>query len=576
MRSLVLAALSAVVAAVSCSAREVVISRGERDVCAAFRKGIDELRREGGGTLRFEKGEYHLDVSGAVPVSLHVSNHDQVPVHPVFLPLTNLVDVTVDGGGSRFVFHGRGMAALVMDTRNVTLRNFSVDWKRPWYSELRILGFENGKTLVWADPAQYPYELRDGHLFEVGEDWTARAGGGTAFRSDTGEILEQSSDTPFDGAAEARGEGRYLLAKDFSRIGRGGLRAGDVFLQRVRGYPWRPHPGVVVYRATDTTVEDVVIHAAFGMGFLVQRSENFTLRGTRTAADRTCGVFPAPGRAGAHVCDATHFSNVKGRVTVENCWFANMLDDAINVHSTSLSITNVLSATRIRCRAMHDQAWGFGFFRPGETLRFIRGRTLENDRCVRVTEVRDVSDREVELTLAEPVPDGIGAGDAVENADYQCAVVFRDNTVTCNRARGALFTSPRPIRVEGNTFDRVSGSAILLAGDAQFWYESGACEDIVIRNNVFRDNLTSRFQFTEGVISVYPEVRDLAAQRRAYHRNITIEDNLFETFDVPLLYAHSAENVVWRRNRVVPDTRYQGWGKPRFRTGGCRNVTIEQ
>lgn len=553
----------------------VKIVRGERNVSSAVLGGIDHLRAQGGGTLCFEKGEYHFYVSNAVPVSLHVSNHDQVPVHPVFLPLTNLTDVAVDGGGSRFVFHGRGMAALVMDSERVVLRNFSIDWQRPWYTELKILGYENGKTLVWADPQRFPVELRNGRLYEVGEDWSALLGYGTAFCTATGEILEGSSDVSFGGSATAVGDNRYLIGKDLSRVGRGGLQAGDVFLARVRGYPWRPHPGVVVYRAKDTVVEDVVLHAAFGMGILVQRSENFAMRGTRSASDRTCGVFPSAGRSGAHLCDATHFSNVKGKVTVENCWFGNMLDDAINVHSTCLAITNVLSATRIRCRYMHDQAWGFGVFQPGETLRFIRGRTLENGDCVRITAVEEVSEREVELTLAEPLPTGYGVGDAVENADYQCAVDFRNNVVTRNRARGALFTSPRPIRVEGNLFDRVSGAAILLAGDAQGWYESGACEDIRIAGNVFRDNLTSRFQFTEGVISIYPEIKDLAAQKRAYHRNIIIEDNLFETFDVPLLFAKSAEGIRWRHNRVVENAHYTGWGKPRFITVGCRDVRIE-
>lgn len=558
------------------SAGEVVIRRDDPDAAGSMLVGLDRLRAAGGGTLRFEKGEYHLDVSKAVPVSVHVSNHDQVPVHPVFFPLTNLVNVTVDGGGSRFVFHGSGMAMLVMDSEKVTVKNLSIDWKRPWDTELEVLGYENGKTLVWADPEKYPLELRDGKLHEVGEDWSAALGGGSAFVRATGEILEGSSDTPFDGSAEARGAGRYLLNKDLSKIGRGGLKPGDVLLVRTRQEPWRPHAGIVVYRSKDTLMEDLVVHATFGMAFLVQRSENFTLRGTGKASDRTCGVFPAPGRIAAHVCDATHFSNVKGKVTVENCWFANMLDDAINVHSTSMAITAVPSPTRIRCRYMHDQAWGFGVFQPGETLRFIRGQTLENDACVRVTAVRDVSERELELTLSAPVPEGIGVGDAVENADYQCAVDFLNNTVTCNRARGALFTSPRPIRVEGNLFDRVSGSAILLAGDAKYWFESGACEDIRIVGNVFRNNLTSRFQFTEGVISVYPEIKDLAAQKTPYHRNIVVEDNLFETFDVPLLFARSAENIRWRRNRIVGNRDYAGWGKPRFRTEGCRSVSIDQ
>ena len=56
--------------------------------------------------------------------------------------------------------------------------------------------------------------------------------------------------------------------------------------------------------------------------------------------------------------------------TATNCLFEGMMDDAMNVHSTCLMITNVLSQNSIRCRYMHHQAVGFEVFRPGE-MRII-------------------------------------------------------------------------------------------------------------------------------------------------------------------------------------------------------------
>ena len=47
------------------------------------------------------------------------------------------------------------------------------------------------------------------------------------------------------------------------------------------------------------------------------------------------------------------------------------------------------------------------------------------------------------------------------------------------------------------------------------------------------------------------------------------------SFDVPLLYALSAKNVTWRRNRVTRHDRYRSWGKPAFQTEGCENVAVE-
>ena len=176
----------------------------------------------------------------------------------------------------------------------------------------------------------------------------------------------------------------------------------------------------------------------------------------------------------------------------------------------------------------------------------------------------------------EFVPAGFGVGDAVENASEQCAVVFRNNVVANNRARGVLFTTPKKIVCEGNFFDHVSGSAILLAGDAQGWYESGSCEDLVIRKNRFRDCLTSTFQYCDALVSIHPEVKDLEAQKQRYHRNIVIEDNEIEMFGAPLLFAKSAENLVWRRNRVTRHDRYRARNSPTFLTVGCENVQVSE
>ena len=47
------------------------------------------------------------------------------------------------------------------------------------------------------------------------------------------------------------------------------------------------------------------------------------------------------------------------------------------------------------------------------------------------------------------------------------------NLVRHNRARGILINTPRPVLIEDNTFDHVSGSAILFSTDNNMWYESG-------------------------------------------------------------------------------------------------------
>ena len=92
---------------------------------------------------------------------------------------------------------------------------------------------------------------------------------------------------------------------------------------------------------------------------------------------------------------------------------------------------------------------------------------------------------------------------------------------------------------------------------------------IIIRRVVHRSGRSRSF------VDDCPVVKDLAGQKARYHRNISIVGNVFETFDVPLLFALSAEDVTWRNNRVKRHDRYRGWGRKPFEVKGGRNVVVD-
>ena len=529
----------------------------------ALVKEVRDLSTSGGGVLELADGTYHFYSNSATNMRFHVSNHDQPEVRPVFLPFIGVTNVAVVAKNAKLVMHGMGTAILVRDSLGVSFKGITVEWEKPFFAKAEIVGFEGGKTRV-RFPRRDRVVVEDGKVMLCGEDWKVNLLEGNVFDGRTHEMIERTADVFFSGKGSACENGDFLVDVDLSKVG-AGAKVGDVYVMR-NGY--RPHPIVCLDRAKDTVFEDFVFRDGFGMGILAQKSENVTLRGG--------GCYPRDGgEYNSNTIDATHFSNCRGTMTVENCRFEGMMDDALNVHSTCLGIVAKPSDDTIRCRYMHPQAIGFGVFSAGDAVRFIVGKTLENGFVGRVKSVVEHDEREVTLVLDGPIPPEYGVGDAVENADWQCAVVFRNNTVANNRARGVLFTTPKKIVCEGNFFDHVSGSAILLAGDAQGWYESGACEDLVIRKNRFRDCLTSVFQYCDALVSIHPEVRDLGAQKRRYHRNILIEDNDIETFDVPLLFALSAENVTWRNNRVVRNDRYRSWGRKPFEVKGSTNVVVD-
>lgn len=502
-------------------------------------------------TIELPQGEYHFYPESCPQLSYYISNHDQQDMQSVGVPLVGLKNVKLNGNGSTFVFHGAMQPVLLMDSENVELDGITIKHDAPYYNEGKIVEIKGGKTTLEFAP-QFRWQVKDGCYYLAGNGKLHKPGAVLAFEADGRMVATgKAGDMPWSNKCRQVGPNRVQFDVDASALG---LSVGRVVVYRHYG---RPHPAMVLYRAKGTTLNNVVFQDSQGMALIAQRCRDITINGG--------GCVCAEGRVYTVSADATHFSNCAGTISVTGALYEGMMDDAINVHSTCLGIEKVLSPTEILVRYMHPQAVGFEVFEVNENVQFIKGSTLENHPTLgKVRAVQKVDEEHLRLTLAEPLPAGIGTGDAIENADWYPAVNFIHCTVQHNRARGALFTTPKPVLVKDCKFIGSSGSAILLAGDAQGWYESGRCLDVKIVNNLFEHNLIQRYQFTEGIISIYPEVKQPQKQQVRYHRNILIEGNTFLTHRVPLIYAISADNIIFRNNTVRFDDKHAPMhgGKP--------------
>lgn len=543
-----------------------LIPNTDADSTPAMLRAIAELRAHPGSKLDLAKGTYHLHEKTAELHELYISNHEQPYKHMVPVPLVGLKNVTIQGNGSLFLFHGSPLPVLIMDSERVSLENIALDYQIPHHSQGKITKIEPGFYEVTIDSKAFPHTIKNGNIIFSGEGWADQDRGmGIIFDGKTHEIVRGTSDFSYGGSMTTIAPDHYRVQRDISKTP---IKVGDIITYRQNLWESRPHPCVVLYRAQNTILRNVSIHSSHGMGLLAQRSENIAILGG--------GIYPrkATGRYFSTNADATHFSNCKGKILVENALFEGMMDDAINVHDTCLRITEKLSPTSIRCRYMHNQAYGFEIAAPKENLRFIHAKTLTDGETRTVTAVKNLNPKEVEFTFDKPIPENVNVGDAVENSDFQPSVIFRNNIVRHNRARGALFTTNSPVLVENNVFDTIAGSAILLAGDANGWFESGACHDVLIQKNKFRNNLTSRFQFTEAIISAYPEIPDLNGKKDFYHSNVRIIDNDFETFDVPILFAISVSGITFQNNRITYNNQYTAWGREAFIFKKCEKINI--
>lgn len=556
-----------------------------QDLTPALNRALAAIKAaEGGGrnvTLSFEPGQYHFHDDEAARRTYYVSNHDQNQPKPTVFALEGWYGLTVEGNGAEFLFHGRLIPFALNGTTDCTLRHFSIDFVQPQIAQAEIVENSAGRGITLRMAPWVNYRVtEDSGLETYDKSWTNRLGAAIAFERDTRHIVYNTGDLGLNtDGIEDLGDRKVRLPKWHDAR----LVPGTVLAMR----SWhRPTPGIFLNECRDTRIEDVKVHYAEGMGLLAQRCTNVTLE-----KFGVCLRGSDDPRYFTTQADATHFSQCRGHIRSNGGLYEHMMDDAINIHGVYLRVKERRDDYTVLASYEHGQTWGFAWGDPGDEVQFIRSRTMETAGAVnRIAAIESAGQADVTgakafvIRMEQPLDSAIAGGEAfgIENLTWTPTVEFRHNVVRNNRARGALFSSPRRTVVEDNLFDHTSGTAILLCGDCNGWYESGACRDLLIRRNTFINALTSMYQFTNAVISIYPEIPDLEQQKAYFHGGkrgaIRIEDNTFEAFDAPLLYAKSVDGLVFKDNvlRTNNDYRPFHWNKQRVTLERVARAEIDE
>ena len=563
----------------------IVPGTGE-DMTEEFAKAFETIKAECKGEVKAELlvdcGEYDFYPDSALVREYYVSNHDQDNPKRVALALEGMKNFTLKGkatgDGSALVdlmMNGRMLPVAMIECQDCKLENVGVDTRVPQITQVEVLENDAENGLITYRIAPYVnYRVDNGRLVVSGSNWEFVPSWGIAFEGDTKRIIYTTSDIGV-GTSGVEEIEPYVIRAPW-RDAR--LVPGSVIA--MRSYQ-RPTPGIFVSLCNNTTLQNSCVYYAEGMGLLAQMSENLTLDGFRVA-------LRGDGRYFTTQADATHFSGCKGKIVSVNGLYEGMMDDAINVHGTYLRVVQRLDDNTLVGRYMHGQAYGFYWGGAGDSVQFVRSDVMEITEGNRVVEIAPYDKeqlagcKEFKIKFEKELPADIANGKyGIENLEWTPEVYFANNLIRNNRARGALFSTPKKTLVEKNTFDHTSGTAILLCGDCNGWFETGACRDVVIRGNRFVNALTSMFQFTNGIISIYPEIPDLWSQTKYFHggdgKGVVIENNTFETFDAPIVYAKSLDGLVFRGNKVVQNEDFKPfhWNKHRFLLERVVNVTIE-
>lgn len=529
---------------------------------------IDECKRSGAKVLVFEKGRYDIWPEGATRKEYFISNTSTEQECPSKMKTVGLLfegidGLTIVGNGATLMFHGKMTTIAFEHSRNMRLTDIHVDFERPAGSEMTYTKVDDNGVEV-AVHRDTRYEIVNGKMNLFGEGWRSNKNHCIEYDPKT-ETFTYSQGWNMLASSVAKeiapGVIRFTTPKDFKPKTGNTLTIRDIIRDQV---------GMFILESKNVTLNNVRMHYMHGLGIVSQYSENVTMDQV------SCMPREGSGRLLAASADMMHFSGCRGKVRVSHCYFAGAQDDPINVHGTNLRAIEKMDAKTLRLRFMHGQSYGFNAYFSGDTVAFVKVATMERFAKARVVSVKRISDRIVEVIFDREIPKELELNhDCVENMTATPEVEIRNNYFTRTSTRGTLVTTPRKVVIENNTYYKTGMSAILIEGDAEGWFESGPVCDVLIKGNTFVDCAYSGGP-GDAVIALHPSNTVIDANRPV-HKNIRIEDNIFKTYDYPILYAKSTTGILFKNNTIVRTQTLPSASDNHntFYLNGCKDVFIQ-
>lgn len=519
--------------------------------------------------LVFAEGTYEFRPDYARTEYCTITNHGN-GLKSIAFRFENLDSVEVEGNGAEFIFHGQIAPFQFLNCGKVAVKNVTIDWDIPFTFLGEVI--ECNPKEGWRDirPFEkgFSWRLHKGQLeFPNIDGFNYAALGSTlAFEAERKQVVH--------GAVDFESKPRYVEKR------KGGILR---FHQPLKPHQYPPvgsllsskgdrehdryAPAFQVQSCTNVLFDGVVIHHALGMGFLFERCDGMTLS--------NCGIYLREGtdRVISSTADATHFCNCRGDILIEKCRFENMLDDGTNVHGTYVEVDEVIDEHTVRVGLKHFEQMGFEFAAAGDEVWFVHqpspGRASENV----VEAVRNVNERFIELKFESPLPESLAKGDLVENKTWNPTFTMRGCTIRRHRARNIVLKTPKKILIEDNDFSSMM-SSIFFRGESFFWFESGAVEDVLIRDNRFENCAYSHME--HAVMWVTPRLGKSFDQNECFDRNIRFENNTINTFDNRIVWADRVDGLVITGNKIrqTQDAKPMRPDAHLFDFKNCRNVEI--
>jgi len=517
----------------------------EKNATPAVRKALNTLRANGGGELHFENGQYHFFKEGTQKEFFAISNNSACDKHMVF-PILDTENLIIDGHNSVFVFHDVVFPFMVSQSKNITLRNITIDTGKsplvkfdihnktddgfymdidreisPFYIENNTFCLQREREVISSKK-----ELFSLHAFGHHQVQFLALGDCTADMSNLPASLIKCDvcETPTGIYARYRNDTPSYCCFEETVVGSivDGKRNVDV---------------ICLDRSEGIELCNITVRRGIGMGIVAQLSRNILINNFSTDVSfhsDDCTTLTA---------DALHFINCDGNLEIKNCTVSDTMDDVLNVHGM---YTVVLSAEEdtIYSSIMHYEQHFFNPYRPGDRLEIIDNNTFEVVAEFHVESAFFKENSGKDLIIKGHFSYGFDKLQKdfwIENPDRMPNVHLHHNY---------FFNFPHirvsgggEILIEENRFCNC-GAALLCLDLAKYWYESGRVNHLVYRNNIL-DNCNGRGGKSFLRIGINGVPDDVAPK---IHKKIEIIGNHFSNIKQHAISAGGVKELIIKDN----------------------------
>ena len=523
------------------NATEVInIKHTDKDITPIVREAIS-CAKEKEIKIVFEKGNYNFYPEYAHTQFSFITNHGN-GYKSIAFRFQDFKAIEIDGNGSEFIFNGRMAPFQFENCQNIKVQNITIDWKVPFIFEAEVLATNKKENFMDIKPLVdgYSWKFKDNQITfpNIDEFKFHELGHTHCFDPKTKSTFYGSFGLHLNPTKVEKLENGvfrfHQKMKDFPPIGAIIAAKGDKDLNRYA-------PVFQTQNCKNVVYDNVIIHHALGMGFLFERTENIKILNS--------GVYTRDGsdRYISSTADATHFANCKGDILIENCRIESMLDDGTNVHGTYVKVDEIIDEYTVRIALHHFEQMGFQFADKGDEIWFIQKPSPSRGAVNEVVKAKFINEKYTELTFKNKIPSTLAKEDILENKTWNPTFTMRNCRVTKHRARNAMIKTPLKIVIEDNYFSS-DMSSIGLRGETVVWYESGAVNDVIIRNNTFVD--CAHGGTDHAVLWISPKLHADYNQSEIYDSNIVFENNVIEGFNSRIVWADRLDGLIFKNNTI--------------------------